>query len=686
MPNYSISIFYFLCAFFILWILTRTLKRKDNKSKLLAGVLICAFSILILYGISMNIYNKPVVTFIYMLIFSFIDFTLILLCGYIYRFTNGSKMHIMGKIIAFSFVVFDSLVLIINPYFNNFAIKIVEKEIDGYLFYSYSIESFGSYFYIHLIIVYFFFISFFVMILYKCISSSILYCEKYFITFIIVFAISILNFLYYTGLVEMRADYSFLFFAVAAGVTYYYNYNYQPVFLIAKARSKVLEYVRIPFVLFDNQRILADTNRQAEKIFSLTKSDISTLNLEKFLERLGINLCDNSEQDISEFDIILFLDGEETHFRGEYDVLRDIKGRIIGEVFLFHNHTEEERLIEELDNIANYDKLTGLPNYYNFTKKSMELMIYENLPISVIASNINEFSLIKDVFEEEISEEILKLVASFIRKTLPRKHYVAKIDNEFVSIMLNTTYEDARKLFYEISLKIEKNKFFEMGLGFEFGISTIENNSRNILEAFKEANERLLTKKKVKSKNRTSATLEKYKKLILKNEYESEEHCERMWSLAKKIAKELNLDNEKIKQLETLTFLHDIGKLAVPENILVKPGTLDEEEWDMIKSHTSKGYAIAKSNSEMGEIAFYILSHHERWDGKGYPNGLREKDIPLLARIISVVDAFDSMTHDRPYRPAVSKNAAMGEIKSCSGTCFDPEIVEILIKILREDN
>lgn len=686
MPMYSISILYFLCSLFILWILIKTLKRKDSKSKILAGVLFCAFFALFFYGIVLLVKSHLLASVFYMIIFSLTDFSTVLLCIYIYLFTYGKKVNVLIKIIAFSFAVFDSMILLVNPFFNEFAIKIFPRLNNGNLYYSYGMEGFGPYFYVHLGFIYVIMLSFFIVILFKCNKSSLLYSEKYFMSIIIVLIISLFNIAFYTGFIKMWADYSFLLFALAAGVTYYYNYNYQPVLLISKARSKVLEYVRIPFVLFDNEGILADMNIQAERIFALTKNDLSVLTIEKFLERLGIKLHGDFQEKNADFDVILYPDGEETHLRGEYDVLRDLKSRIIGEVFLFHNRTKEDRVMEELENIANYDSLTGLPNKYNLEKIKNDFISRENFPISVVVANINEMKLINDVFGESVGDEIVKFIASSIRKALPRKHYVARIDNEFVAVLTNTDYEEARKKFYEISLKTDKNKYFEMGIGFEFGISTMEESDRDVSQLINEAFHKLGTKKTVKRKNIKTEIIENYKRLIVKNQYENDEHCKNIWCLSKKIAEKLNMKAEKIGQLEMLSYLHDIGKLAIPKEILMKPEMLNEHEWDIIKSHTSKGYAIAKSNRDLGEIAFYILSHHERWDGKGYPNGLKEDDIPLSARILSVVDSYVSMTHDRPYRSAISKNSAMGEIKSLSGTHFDPKIVEILIKILREDN
>lgn len=130
--------------------------------------------------------------------------------------------------------------------------------------------------------------------------------------------------------------------------------------------------------------------------------------------------------------------------------------------------------------------------------------------------------------------------------------------------------------------------------------------------------------------------------------------------------------------------LHDIGKIGIPEHILLKTDRLADDEYEIMKTHSEKGYRLALLLPELSHISRAILTHHERWDGKGYPLGLKEEEIPLIARIVSVVDAFDSMTHDRVYSKAVSKTDAICELKNCAGEQFDPSIVEAFCNILEK--
>lgn len=126
--------------------------------------------------------------------------------------------------------------------------------------------------------------------------------------------------------------------------------------------------------------------------------------------------------------------------------------------------------------------------------------------------------------------------------------------------------------------------------------------------------------------------------------------------------------------------LHDIGKVAIDENILNKPGKLIDEEWEKIKRHPEIGYRILSSVNDMAEMSEYVLAHHERWDGKGYPKGLKGEEIPLKSRIIAIADAFDAMTSERAYRSALSKEIAVEELIKNAGIQFDPELVKIFVE------
>jgi len=163
-------------------------------------------------------------------------------------------------------------------------------------------------------------------------------------------------------------------------------------------------------------------------------------------------------------------------------------------------------------------------------------------------------------------------------------------------------------------------------------------------------------------------------------------HSERVAKLAKAIAQKMNLPLRLIDRIYIAALLHDIGKVGIPDYILNKPSTLTKEEFDIVKQHSIKGEAILK---EIGRFrskeAKWVRYHHERWDGKGYPDGLKGEEIPLPSRIIAVADVYEALISDRPYRKALSKEEAMKQLKDMKGTALDPRIVDILFEIIEEE-
>ncbi|MEN6468084.1 MAG: HD domain-containing phosphohydrolase [Smithella sp.] len=169
---------------------------------------------------------------------------------------------------------------------------------------------------------------------------------------------------------------------------------------------------------------------------------------------------------------------------------------------------------------------------------------------------------------------------------------------------------------------------------------------------------------------------------IQARDHYTEEHSQRVTNEAIRLAASMNCPSNDLESIKIAGALHDVGKIAVPDSILLKAGKLTDEEYMVIKNHPTIGENILKSIVLLDKERMIIQCHHERWDGNGYPQGLRGPDIPFLARILSVVDSFDAMTNNRPYRSALSKEDAVEELIRNKNTQFDPDIVDAYIKIL----
>lgn len=162
-------------------------------------------------------------------------------------------------------------------------------------------------------------------------------------------------------------------------------------------------------------------------------------------------------------------------------------------------------------------------------------------------------------------------------------------------------------------------------------------------------------------------------------------NSERVSNICYMIGEKMGLNKDSLKELKLSGLFHDIGKISIPDSILFKPDKLSKEEYEIIKDHTKNGYQILRAADAYSDFAEHALYHHEKMDGSGYPDGLKGKDIPLFARIISVADAYEAMTSDRPYRKALPIEKAMQELETFKGTQFDKKIVDIFIQMLSDN-
>ena len=161
-------------------------------------------------------------------------------------------------------------------------------------------------------------------------------------------------------------------------------------------------------------------------------------------------------------------------------------------------------------------------------------------------------------------------------------------------------------------------------------------------------------------------------------------HSSRVADLAVQLGQRLDMSDDEMQHLRWAALLHDVGKLGVADDILTKPGPLSVTEWEQMRRHPAYGYSILGRDGFLSQVAEIVYCHHERFDGKGYPRGLAGEEIPLPARVFAVADAYDAMTSDRPYRPALSHSQAIEEIERNAGSQFDPRVVAAVLQWARE--
>lgn len=340
---------------------------------------------------------------------------------------------------------------------------------------------------------------------------------------------------------------------------------------------------------------------------------------------------------------------------------------------------------EEIQYINDHDHLTDLYNRQYFEKKLSDMNRKEYLPLSVLIADINGLHLINEAFGQYEGDLVITKSARIIQSCSRKKDITARIGgDEFGIIMPQTGNAEAHKLLDIIKEACvrynENNRSKSPEINISMGYSTIEEELVLVEEMLKTANEYLRNRKLFSQQSSYSDIISSIMTTVYEKSQETEKHAERLAELSTRTGRMLNLMEKDLGELQLLGMLHDIGKIGIDDKILNKPGKLTEEEWVIMKRHPEIGYRIAKASHKLSRIADYILSHHERWDGMGYPRGLKGEDIPLLSRILSVADAYDAMTEDRIYRKALSKEEAIEEIRRNSGSQFDPIIANIFIE------
>ena len=371
----------------------------------------------------------------------------------------------------------------------------------------------------------------------------------------------------------------------------------------------------------------------------------------------------------------------ETHKTKYYDSLNNKIG-IIG---VGRDITEEKKKIDEITYLNYHDVLTGLNNRTFFEIEKEKLDTEENLPISVIVGDLNGLKLINDTFGHSMGDKVLKNIAQILKNVKRENDLLARTGgDEFRFILPKTSRADASILMNKI--KDQCSRLTE-GLSQEIynasislGSETKEDMQASMNSIIKLAEEAMYRVKLLEGKSLHSSIINSIKTTLLEKNQDTHNHGDRLVNLSKSMSEVLNITEEEKIALELVSTLHDIGKIGIDKSIIEKPGKLTEEEWREMKRHPEIGYRIAHTIPELRKIAEYILSHHERWDGKGYPQGLKGEEIPYMARIISIIDAYDAMTQDRPYRKAISKNEAIKELYKNSGTQFDPNLVKVFVE------
>jgi diguanylate cyclase (GGDEF)-like protein len=332
-----------------------------------------------------------------------------------------------------------------------------------------------------------------------------------------------------------------------------------------------------------------------------------------------------------------------------------------------------------------HDQLTEIYNRRFFEEEVNRLNVARNYPLTIMMADVNGLKLINDSFGHETGDLLLKKVARLLRLSCREDDIVSRIGgDEFVILLPKTHPKKAEEIADRIQALIATETIESIDISVSLGWAAIFSNEDHYSEVLKQAENYLYRKKLFESPSMHNKSIHTIIHTLHEKNKREELHAYRVSMLCEGIGRALGFNELKVKELKHLGLLHDIGKIAINEQLLNKPGQLTQEEWFEMTKHPEIGYRILSTVNEMTEMAESVLSHHERYDGKGYPRGIGGADIPINARIICIADAYDAMTSDRPYRSALAHEKAIEELKLNSGTQFDPAIVLAFIKMMTD--
>ena len=343
------------------------------------------------------------------------------------------------------------------------------------------------------------------------------------------------------------------------------------------------------------------------------------------------------------------------------------------------SHRKESE--EEISFLSYHDPLTGIYNRRAFQEALERLDVSDSYPLSVIMADVNGLKLVNDSFGHNTGDELLKKVAAIMESSCRKQDIIARIGgDEFLIILPCTDAVQADQIITRIFNQSQQEMLGVISISVSMGRATKMTENEDIQNILKKAENIMYSKKLFESQSMRNKTIDAIIAALHEKNKREEQHSHRVGDLAVSLGKAIGLTADCLAELKMLGLLHDIGKIAIDEKILNKAGALTKYEFDEIKRHPEVGYRILSSVEELTEIAEYILYHHERWDGSGYPKGLKSEEIPLQSRIIAIADAYDAMTSERPYRSALEDQHVLDELIINSSQQFDPQLVPVFIQ------
>lgn len=350
-------------------------------------------------------------------------------------------------------------------------------------------------------------------------------------------------------------------------------------------------------------------------------------------------------------------------------------------IFSLTDISAKKNAENKLKYLSYHDFLTGLFNRTYFEEEFSRLE-QQRKSVGVIVCDLDGLKLTNDTAGHNAGDAMLVAASKVLKSSIRADDVLARIGGDEFAILLP---DCSQAILQSICLRIKRNlarhnkSNSKLNINMSLGYSLKTEESKSLSDVFKEADDNMYKEKLHNNQSRQGQIINTLSKAIEARDFITGGHAERLHEHVTELACKVGIKENELADLRLFAKFHDIGKVGIPDRILFKREPLTKKEMYEMRRHSEIGYRIACTSPDLLRIADWILKHHEWWNGSGYPLGLKGHDIPLECRILSIVDAYDAMTCDRPYRKAMSHALAVKELRRYSGVQFDPELVELFI-------